>query len=245
MGSGKYSALSGAVAREQAMGNIAANLANVNTTGFKKDRVGFAAILQGAQQATDARGINFTRIREIGTDFSQGGMQTTGRSLDVAIDGEGFFKVQRNNEIFYTRSGHLMLDENGILKTSEGLTVLGEGNQPLQLDIAIGANIHIDEWGTISVNGIPADGRLQLFAVDEPQNLIKSGTSLYRLEEGEGDQPLDVFRVIQGNLETSNVNMMEEMMTMIATQRSFEAHLKALEAYSKLSEKQDELGSVS
>lgn len=245
MGSGKYSALSGAVAREQAIGNIAANLANVNTTGYKKDRVGFAAILQGAQQAVDARGINYTRIREIGTDFTQGGMRTTGRSLDIAIDGEGFFKVQRNNEIFYTRSGHLMLDENGLLKTSEGLTVLGEGNQPLQLDPALGANIHIDEVGTISVNGIAADGRLQLFAVNDPQELIKTGTSLYRLEEGAGDQPMEVFRVIQGNLETSNVNMMEEMTTMIATQRAFEAHLKALEAYSKLSEKQDELGSVS
>ncbi|MBM9537412.1 flagellar basal-body rod protein FlgF [Desulfobulbus alkaliphilus] len=245
MGSGKYSALSGAVAREQAMGNIAANLTNVNTTGFKKDRISFAAILRGAKQTADARGINFTRIREIGTDFSQGGMQTTGRSLDLAIDGEGFFKVQGNNEVYYTRSGHLMLDENGLLKTSEGFTVLGEGNQPLQLDPAIGANIHINEWGAIAVNGIPADGRLQLFAVNEPQNLIKSGTSLYRLEEGGGDQPMEIFRVIQGKLETSNVNMMEEMVTMVAAQRAFEAHLKALEAYSKLSEKQDELGTVS
>lgn len=245
MGSGKYSALSGAVARDQAMGNIAANLANVNTTGFKKDRISFAAILQGVKQAVDARGINFTRIREIGTDFSQGGMQTTGRPLDVAIDGEGFFKVQGNNEIFYTRSGHLMLDENGMLKTSEGFNVLGEGNAPLQFEIAAGGKILIDEWGGISVNGIPVDGRLQVFAVNEPQNLIKSGTSRYRLEEGEGDQPLEAFRVIQGNLETSNVNMLEEMTTMIATQRAYEAHHKVLEAYSKLGEKQDELGSVS
>jgi fagellar hook-basal body proteins len=111
MGSGKYSALSGAVAREQAMSNVAANLANVSTTGFKKDRISFAAILRGAQQASDARGINFARIRKIGVDFSQGGMQPTDRPLDVAIDGPGFFKVRKGGETFYTRSGRLMLDD--------------------------------------------------------------------------------------------------------------------------------------
>lgn len=243
MVSGKYSALSGAVAREQAMDNLAANLANVNTTGFKKDRISFAAILRGTKQTAEARGINYSRIRKIGVDFSQGGMQTTDRPLDVAIDGEGFFKVQKGQETFYTRAGRLMIDDNGMLKTEDGLNVLGAGNNPLQIDTAEGKDISIAESGDISVNGVLAGGRVQVFAVAEPDKLIKAGNALYKLEQG-GDQPLDEFRVLQGNLETSNVNMIEEMTAMISTQRAFEAHNKVIESYSKLGEKQDELGSV-
>ena len=244
MVSGKYSALSGAVAREQSMANLSANLANVNSTGFKKDRISFASILRGAKQATDARGINYSRIRKIATDFSQGGMQPTGRSLDVAIDGEGFFKVRKNDEIFYTRAGRLELDENGMVKNEEGLNLVGDGNQPLQLATTSGKDIVIDETGNISVNGVLADGKIQIFSVTDQEKLTKVGRALYKLEEGAADLPREDGRLVQGSLEASNVNMMEEMVTMIATQRSFEAHHKVIESYSRLGEKQDELGSV-
>lgn len=243
MGSGKYSALSGALAREQAIGNIAANLANISTTGFKKDKISFAAILRGTQQTTDSRGINYSRIRKIATDFSQGGMQTTGRPLDVAIDGEGFFKVRKGEEVYYTRSGRFMLDENGMLKTEDGADVLGAGNAPLQLDTTLGKDIHIAESGDVSINGVVTGIQIGVFTVADTEQLTKVGDSLYRLKEG-GDQPTANARTLQGNLETSNINMIEEMTAMIATQRAFEANSKTLESYSKLSEKQDELGSV-
>ena len=243
MVSGKYSALSGGMAREQALSNIAANLANVNTTGFKKDRLSFAAMLKGARQTGETRGINYARIQTIGADFSQGGMQTTARALDVAIDGPGFLKVQKNNETFYTRAGRLMLDPNGLIKTEDGFTVLGAGNTPLQIDATQGKEIVIAESGEISVNGADSGSRIQVFAIEDQKQLVKTGNSLYKLKEG-GDQPLTEYRVVQGNLETSNVNMMEEMTAMIATQRAFEAHTKVIDSYSKLGEKQDELGSV-
>lgn len=243
MVSGKYSALSGGVAREQALSNIAANLANVNTTGFKKDRLSFAAMLKGAKQTGQTQGINYARIRTIGADFSQGGMQTTDRALDIAIDGPGFLKVQKNNETFYTRAGRLMLDNNGMVKTEDGFTVLGAGNNPLQVDTTQGKDIVIAETGEISVNGADSGSRIQVFAIEDQKQLVKTGNSLYKLKEG-GDQPLADYRVVQGNLETSNVNMMEEMTAMIATQRAFEAHTKVIDSYSKLGEKQDELGSV-
>jgi flagellar basal-body rod protein FlgF/flagellar basal-body rod protein FlgG len=243
MVSGKYSALSGAVAREQAMNNVAANLANVSTTGFKKDRISFAAILRGSKQTAEANGVNYSRIRKIGVDFSQGGMQTTDRLLDVAIDGEGFLKVQKGQDTFYTRAGRLMIDDNGMLKTEDGLNVLGAGNDPLQIDTAQGKDIVIAENGEISVNGDAVGSRIPVFSVENQDKLIKAGNSLYKLEEGD-DQPLTEYRILQGNLETSNVNMMEEMTAMISNQRSFEAHNKLIESYSKLSEKQDELGSV-
>jgi len=243
MVSGKYSALSGALTREQAMSNIASNLANVNTTGFKKDRIGFAALLQGAKQTRTTRGINYARTRTIATDFSQGGMQTTDRSLDVAIDGPGFFKVRRGGEVLYTRAGRLHLDNNGTIMTEEGFTVLGAGDEPMQVDTTQGKSIVIAESGEISVNGEQTGGTLQVFGIADQNKLTKVGHSLYRLTEG-GDQPLAEFRVVQGNLETANVNMVEEMTAMIASQRSFEAHTKVIESYSKLGEKQDELGSV-
>ena len=243
MGSGKYSALSGAIAREQAMSNVAANLANISTTGFKKNRISFAAILRGTQQTEDARGINYSRIRKISTDFSQGGMQTTNRPLDVAIDGEGFFKVQKGQETYYTRSGRFMLDENGFLKTEDGANVLGAGNDPLQIDTTQGKSVYIAENGEVSVNGAAAGVQLGVFTVDDTEQLTKVGDSLFRLKEG-GDQPLAGARTLQGNLETSNINMVEEMTSMIATQRAFEANTKMLEGFSKFGEKLDELGSV-
>lgn len=244
MGSGKYSALSGAVAREQAMANIAANLANVTTTGFKRDRVSFASVLRGASQIEAGRGINHTRIQQIAADFSQGGLQETGRPLDLAIDGEGFFKVRRGGETFYTRAGHLQIDENGMVKTSEGLNLVDAANQPLQLDTTTAREIVIAESGEISVDGEVTDGRIQVVTVNDPKRLVKAGATLYRGGEGVTDQPLETARVIQGSLETANVNMMEEMAAMIRTQRSFEVHHKAIESYSKLGEKLDELGTL-
>ena len=244
MVSGKYSALSGAVAKEQAMGNVASNLANANTTGFKKDRISFAAILRGTSQTGNAQGGNYARIRKIGTDFSQGGMQPTGRQLDVAIDGEGFLKVQKNNEILYTRAGHLMLDENGMVKTQDGANVLGASNDPLQFDTTAGQDIAIADNGTISINGKVIDGKIQVFTVADQSKLQKTGNALYKLENGTAAQPSETYRVLQGNLETSNVNMMDEMTAMIAIQRTFEVQSKVLESYSTLANKQDELGSI-
>ena len=244
MGSGKYSALSGAVAREQAMANIAANLANVTTTGFKKDRVSFAAVLRSARQVEAARGINHTRVQRIGTDFSQGGLQETGRPLDLAIEGEGFFKVRRGGEFFYTRAGHLQLDADGMVKTAEGLNLVDGGNQPLQLDTVTARDLVIAEDGRISINGEMTDAQIQVVAFADPKLLVKAGDTLYRAGEGAVERPAENTRVLQGSLETANVNMMEEMTAMVRTQRAFEAHHKALESYSKLGEKLDELGSL-
>lgn len=244
MVSGKYSALSGAVAKEQALGNVAANLANANTTGFKKDRISFAAILRGTSQTNNAQGVNPARIRKIATDFSQGGMQPTGRQLDVAIDGEGFLKVQKNNQTFYTRAGHLLLDETGMVKNQDGLNVLDTAGQPLQLDTSAGNDIAIAHNGTIAINGKLVDSKIQVFTVADPSKMTKAGNSLYKLAAGTPDLPLDTSRVLQGNLETSNVNMMDEMTAMIAIQRTFEVQSKVLESYSSLASKQDELGSI-
>ncbi|MCL2789963.1 MAG: flagellar basal-body rod protein FlgF [Desulfobulbus sp.] len=244
MVSGKYSAVSGALTREQAMSNIASNLANVNTTGFKKDRISFSSVLQGAQQMRATKGINYARTRTIDTDFNQGAMQTTGNPMNVAIDGPGFFKVRKGEEIFYTRAGRLTLDSNGTVLTNDGYTVLGAGDEPMQLDTSQGKDVVIAESGNISVNGVQSGAVLQVFTIPEQSSLVKTGHSLYRLTAG-GDQPMTGSRVVQGHLEISNVNMVEEMTAMITSQRTFEAQTKVIESYAKIDDKQDELGSIS
>ncbi|MCF6186103.1 MAG: flagellar basal-body rod protein FlgF [Desulfobulbaceae bacterium] len=244
MVSGKYSALSGAVSREQAMANIANNLANVNSSGFKKNRISFEAMLRGSQQVSKTGGINYNRIRKIGIDFSQGPLMETGRPLDVAISGKGFFKVRRDNEILYTRNGNFFTDPDGMLKTAQGFNVLNESDNPVQLIDATGKHISIDESGYITLDTTPSGARIQVFSVTDPEQLTKAGDGLLRLEPGVASKPTYDSPVIQKSLEGSNVNMVEEMVMMIDTQRKFETFLKVQKSYSKLGEKQSELGTV-
>ncbi|HEB49713.1 MAG TPA: flagellar basal-body rod protein FlgF [Desulfobulbus sp.] len=244
MVSGKYSALSGAVAREQAMANIANNLANVSTTGFKRERISFESMLRGSRQTRQTRGINYSRIRAIETDFSQGALRQTGRALDVAIEGEGFFKIRNQGKTYYTRLGSFALDQDGTLKTTAGFPVLGDSGQAIQIPGTRGRAVSIDEQGGISVNGTPAGARLQVFTVSDPRRLKKVGNNLFVLEPGATEQVTESARIIQGSLETSNVNMMEEMVRMIDTQRKFEALHKVMKSYSTLGERQSELGTV-
>lgn len=241
---GKYSALSGAVAREQALDNLSSNLANVNTSGYKKNKIGFESLLRGARQTSTANGINYSRIRTIDTDFTQGGMQETGKSLDVAVNGEGFFKIKHGNDIFYTRDGHFHLDDDGMLKTTDGFNVLGDGDQPLQIIMTDGGTIDINETGGISLDGETTGESLQVFTVADKQQLVPKGYNRFQLEPGATALPSDDSTIIQGSVETSNVNMMEEMAIMINTQRKFESYIQALESYSTISEKQEELGSI-
>ncbi len=244
MVSGKYSALSGAVSRQQAMDNIANNMANIDTTGFKKDRISFEALLKGSQQVANGKGINYSRIRKIGVDFSQGPLRETGRDLDVAISGKGFFKVRGSGNTFFTRNGSFYVDNNGMLKTTDNFNVLDSSSQPVQLAGVQGKKIHIDEAGNISLDNVPSGQKIQIFTVSDQAGLEKVGNSLFTLKKGTTSQPTDSAAIIQGNLEGSNVNMVEEMTMMINTQRRFDACLKVEKNYSNLSERQNELGTV-
>ncbi|WP_457572996.1 flagellar basal-body rod protein FlgF [Desulfolithobacter sp.] len=242
MVSGKYSALSGAVAREQAMATISNNLANVTTSGFKKDRVSFEAILRGRQQVGDAKGINFTRIGRIGTDFSPGAIRQTGNPLDLAIEGEGFFMVRDQNTTYLTRQGHFLVDQEGFIKTPAGHNLLDDGGGPVQISEYSGKSVIIDNDGNISVDGV-VESRAQVYMVDDPEQLKKAGNSLFTFENTT-PVPATGSRVVQGHLELSNVNMMEEMVLMMNTLRKYEAYHKAMKSYSTLGEKQSELGTV-
>ncbi|MDR3630072.1 MAG: flagellar basal-body rod protein FlgF [Desulfocapsaceae bacterium] len=248
MVSGKYSALSGAVAFEQNLDNISANLANVSTVGYKKSNVSFESLLRGAQQIKQATGINYTRIRANYTDFANGPINKTDSPLDVAINGEGFFKVQGQNGVLYTRDGSFTLDAAGTLLSSSGKPVLDDSNSPITIPSTDGNRITITGDGTISViddsGNLAQIGRLGIVKVDDPLKLQKESDTTFSLVAGGQEVPIERPSVVQGGLEISNVNMVKEMADMINTQRTFETYNKVLKTYATIGDTQDDLGTL-
>jgi flagellar basal-body rod protein FlgF len=248
MVSGKYSALSGAVAREQNLDNISANLANVSTIGYKRSNVSFESILRGARQIKQAQGINYTRIRENYTDFSTGPINKTDAPLDLAINGVGLFKIQGPKGILYTRKGDFTLDADGRLLTTTGMQVLDDSNSPISIPKTNTNRIFISSLGMISVldsNGTQSEvGRIGVINVDDPLKLKKDTDTTFALKEGAQEVPIERPEVIQGGIEVSNVNMVSEMADMINNQRTFETYNKMLKSYAAIAERQDELGTL-
>lgn len=248
MVSGKYSALSGAIAREQTIANISANLANVNTSGYKRSQVGFESLLRGEQQIQQAKGLNYSRIKEVSSDFSPGPMRETANPLDMAINGEGFFKIQGPTGPRYTRRGDFVVDADGTLRTTNGMAVLDEANGEITIPDTDTGSIAAAENGTLYL--LTPDGgrnevaRLAVVTIDDPQKLQREENTTFSLQDGGNETPLEAPQVVQGSLEISNVNMTEEMAQMINNYRTFETYHKVLESYKVLGEQQDELGTV-
>lgn len=248
MVSGKYSALAGAVAREQSIANIAANLANVNTSGYRRSSVSFESLLRGARQAKEAKGINYSRVKQNITNFEQGAMRQTANPYHVALQGNGFFKIEGPNGPLYTRRGDFVVDQDGVLRTSSGQAVLDDANGLITIPDTDSGKLVINEDGTIynidPDNVAIEAGRLGVVDIDDPLLLAREGETAFSLEPGGVEIPLDTPRVTQGFLELSNVNMTEEITKMISSMRTFETYHKVLESYSTLGEQQDELGTV-
>lgn len=248
MVSGKYSALAGAISREQAIANVSNNLANISTSGYKKSMVSFESILNGEKQANDAKGINYNRVRQNFTDFSPGALRSTENPLDVAIHGDGFFKVQGANSILYTRRGDLVIDSIGNLTTNSGHAVLDENNGQITIPDADTSDIAIGDDGTIYLLD-PQGGRaivaqIALVDIEDKSQLKRESDTTFSLEDPAQEVPIDNTRVVQGSLELSNVNMSAEMAKMIDNYRIFETYHKVLKSYSTIGEQQKELGTL-
>ena len=238
----------GVQAQDAKLQAIANNLANVNTVGFKRDRVVFEDLhyqvdaQPGAQSAdnTVSNGVqlgNGTRL--VGTQkvFTNGSIQTTSQQLDVAISGNGFLQVRRpNGDAAFTRAGQLQVDANGTLVNAQGL--------PLVPQITVPNNataITIAENGTVSatVSGQAAPteiGALTLTGFVNPAGLLALGENLFSETAASGapneGRPGDgaLGKLKQGALEGSNVQVVEEMVDMIAAQRTYEMNTKVLSA---------------
>lgn len=240
MSSGVYAALSGAIAKMQAVETVANNLSNVNTAGFKKERVNFSALLDSASQNQLSGGVNYTYVAASNTDFTQGTMTTTGRDLDVAINGDGFFKVRNGADISYTRLGHFDRALDGTLITANGEQVLNAASQPITLPAG---PISIDERGSIlSLEG--EVGQLAVFNLDD-RFLQKEGTGRFIYSGDAAGVVVNAgAQLMQGDLEQSNVKAMQETASMMTSLRGFESYQKAIKTYSTINSKMDDIGSL-
>lgn len=248
MVSGKYSALAGAISREQRLANISANLANVNTVGYKKTRMSFESLLRGEKQTQEAKGINYSRVRENFTDFTEGPLKETGNPLDVAIHGEGFFKVVSPDGNRYTRRGDLHIDQNGLLQTRNNMMILDQDSQPITIPGTDTNQVSVNNTGEISILSMDGTrnvvGRIGTFTINDNNLLKRESDTLFSLKEGGQEIPVEEPTLAIASLEVSNVNMTEEMTLMIDTLRTFETYQKVLKSYGTLGQKQDELGTL-
>jgi flagellar basal-body rod protein FlgF len=221
-----YLSMAGAKATLQRQDSLANNLANASTTGFRAEMQAFRAVpVRGDGASTRVYALEST----IGADTRAGPVQSTGRPLDVAVQGEGMLAVQAlDGTEAYTRAGALHVSAEGQLVTPSGLPVLGDGG-PITLPANAAVEIAVDGSITTTVgNGRPQQsGRLKLVTPEAP--LVRGTDGLFRAGDG-GDLPNDSkARVQSGALEGSNVSAVETMVAMIAAARQFEQQMKMLQ----------------
>ena len=225
-----YTAMTGAKHALEQQATTSNNLANATTTGFRAQIDQFRAVpVQGAILPTRAFVVDSTT----GSDFRAGAIQQTGRELDVAVQGDGWITVQAaDGSETYTRNGSLKLDENGVLQTHDGLNVMGDGGP---LSIPPGRNIAIAKDGTISLvpdgsaaTGLTSVGKLKL--VNPPTaDLVRGDDGLFRLQDGQAADTDPNVKLVSGALESSNVNVVDEMVNMISLARQFDMQMKLLQ----------------
>jgi len=199
---------------------IANNLANVNSNGFKRD-VMFSELLSSGKGA-DAQ-------TKVSTDFSQGSLTPTDNPLDMAISGEGFFTIDDGDQLAFTRDGHFNRGADGILKTSSGLPVMGQGGW---IDLGLGTDtageVSISLNGDVFVDDEFID-KLEISSFSNPADLQKLGGNLYHVNKGTFENRVEEPNILQGKIEGSNVEAVHEMVGLIELQRSFETSQKVLQ----------------
>lgn len=225
-----YTAMSGAKHILEQQATNSHNLANVNSTGFRAQVDSFRAV------PVVSEGLNtrtFVVDATVGADFSSGPIEQTGRNLDVALQGQGWLSVQRpDGSEAYTRNGALKVDENGLLKTASGLTVLGDGGPisiPPDVSITIASDGTISSVNNTTLPG-PSNiiGRLKLTNPAE-SSLTRADDGLFVTKDGTPAEADANVSVVSGALEGSNVNVVNAMVNMISLGRQFDMQMKLLQ----------------
>lgn len=225
-----YVAMSGASQNTLAMQAHANNLANISTTGFRRD-FEQARAMPIFGDSFPAR--VFAMSERPATDFTPGALQETGRDLDVAAKGNAWIAVQApDGSEAYVRTGSLEIDALGQLRTGDGMPVMGNGGP---IAIPPEEKIDIGEDGTITVRGqgnnpnaLATVDRIKLVTPD-PKQLEKGTDGLIRMKKGQAAPQMDANASVQsGFLEASNVNAVEEMTSILALSRQFELHVKMM-----------------
>jgi len=250
MSDGIYSALSGAIAQERALSAVANNVANVNTTGYKADKTIFAEVLNKAKSPLPtAPSLRYSTVSQFAVDSQSGSLKLTGRPLDMALHGDGYFTVKTPQGERYTRAGSFVLDQQGVLRTPGGYEVLQTskpkpGDDPKILppgqriimpqeikEVLVGAD------GTLTADGQPV-GKLKLVRFDTQEDALREGLTLFTNQPGKQPKVADTnTSVEQGYLESANVNAVSGMNELISVSRSFEALQKVIETFRQLDDR--------
>ncbi|HWZ51305.1 MAG TPA: flagellar basal-body rod protein FlgF [Granulicella sp.] len=229
MDSGYYAALSGLLARSQALDTAANNLANASTNGFRAENNFFRDAVLGPNASNSQLNTVLNDYGVIGgdnVDLSQGQLTTTGNPLDVALQGVGFFEVQTANGVRYTRDGSFQRASDGTLRTSRNERVLAANGTPIVLPPG---PIDIAADGTISVAGGVA-GRIAVVDFPAGTAIVPEGTTLFRAP-AQSAVPAVSTEVRQGSLEGSNLNVVGGTMQLMLIQRQAEMMQKALSIF--------------
>ncbi len=225
-----YIAMTGAKHILSQQATVSQNLANISTSGFRAQVDAFRAVpVIGPGLATRAFVVDST----VGTDFRPGVIQTTGRDLDLAVNGKGWIAVQgADGKEAYTRDGSLAINSNGLLQTRTGLNVLSSGGT---LSVPPDSDITVAKDGTVSVvptsgakKQVSEVGRIKLVNPPE-ENMVRGDDGLFHLKDG-GTADVDENVVLHsGGLESSNVNASEALVNMISLSRQFDLQMKLLQ----------------
>jgi flagellar basal-body rod protein FlgG len=231
MSIGLYNAASAMMVRLSELDTIAHNLANANSPGFRAMRLSFCNFgetllwaMNGTNNRPPARLPLGVTVDQQRLEMRSGALRPTGNSLDVALDGDGWFVVQTPQGVRYTRKGNFALASDGTLVTADGYPVLGDNNQPLRISSSAAvASLRIAETGEIFA-GSQRLGRLRIVSV---QNLQPAGDGYYI---GTNPQPSNT-RIVQGMLEGSNVQVITELVRMLNALRTYEMASRTFSAF--------------
>jgi len=218
-----YSALSGMRNRLEELDRIAVDLANLSTPGYKTERRGNASSSRSAFEGALESAVDVTS-GPVKIDFRQGTIASTGRDLDAAIDGPGFFVIEGPSGPRYTRNGAFSRSVDGTLVTADGLTVQGESG-PIRLGkgpVVIGGD------GTVKVNNIPA-GKLAIVDLPEGDAIRESGAR-FMARPGVIPEPLAAVRVAGGSLENANVSLVDSLAHLTEVSRGFDSMQRGMSA---------------
>lgn len=246
MNSGMYAAVSGNLSAMRRMEIITNNLANINTLGYKKDKVSFESVLASSAyppavpQATTADPI--LQTENISIDYAAGVMSRTGNPLDIAVDGDGFFTVAGPEGPAYTRQGNFRMDKDGILVTSDGFPVTGSGGGNIKVR---GGSISIGAKGDVIVDGEQV-GTLKIVDFPKPYNLRKIGSAMFMPADPQTTPQAAANAEVRSEyLEASNVEPISEMVQLIDASRYFDSCQRVILGFDNITSKAaNELGKL-